>query len=338
MKRTIIIGMAIIFAALFIGCGASSNTQGSSASNQPQKKQQTTEEQFEAQWNLAVQLIEEDYEKLTIGNDNRVTFESIEAAFQPKVINSISEITDASLSEPGRPYHFKLQALFKGHDADAERIFLEGLGQRQVKTVLGLDANTYSVGYGNTIVSSLPTEVNATATFYIIAVRFVAEENGRQENETRRIVSFIRHIERSPFNPSNFILANGMHFITVNDARETASSAPKFLALKDGVSFSSGSFDPIRYTLVDLMDLRIELDKKDSQNQYELLVGFVSEVIFRGQVNTTITVSTDDNIFTEKMYFTKRASSIRDGERIRVYYTIAENPLDPLEIQAIERL
>jgi hypothetical protein len=67
-------------------------------------------------------------------------------------------------------------------------------------------------------------------------------------------------------------------------------------------------------------------------------VKYVSEVVFKGQTNTTITVSTDDNVLTERMSFTGRASAVRAGDKIRVYYTIAKDPLEKWEIQAIECL
>jgi hypothetical protein len=83
------------------------------------------------------------------------------------------------------------------------------------------------------------------------------------------------------------------------------------------------------------------MDKKNIRNNTTfptVRIKYVSEVIFRGQSNTTITVSTDDNVLTERMNFTGRASSVRNGQKIRVYYTIAKDPLEKWEIQAIERL
>jgi len=346
MKRKIIAVMAIVFACSFIGCGTSSNTQGSSASNQ---RQQTAEEQMQAQMDLLQRLVEEDAEKLVSGSDNIATVESIEAALQPRVINSISEITDAGLIEPGRPYYFKLRALYKGHDANAKRIFLQDLGQRAATAMdtalgaaFGIDTNSYPLEYREVMVPTFPTEVNATATFYILAVRFAIEESGRRESRTTIMAYFIRNVERSPFNPSNFIVASGMRFITVNDARVTTQQDVMMRMMTGGaMGGSSNSFDPIIYPLVDLMDARVAMDKKDRRNEYTfptVRVRYVSEVIFRGQSNTTITVSTDDNVLTERMNFTGRASSISNGQRVRVYYTIAKDPLEIWEIQAIERL
>jgi hypothetical protein len=104
---------------------------------------------------------------------------------------------------------------------------------------------------------------------------------------------------------------------------------------------SSSVFDPIAYPLVDLMDARVAMDKKDIRNDYTfptVKVKYVSEVVFKGQSNTTITVSTDDNVLTERMNFTGRASTIKNGDKVRVYYTIAKDPLEKWEVQAIESL
>jgi hypothetical protein len=67
-------------------------------------------------------------------------------------------------------------------------------------------------------------------------------------------------------------------------------------------------------------------------------VKYVSEVIFKGQSSTTLTVSTPDNISTEKMSFGGRATGIKNGDKVRVYYTIAKDPLEIWEVQAIEKL
>jgi hypothetical protein len=178
---------------------------------QPQQK---AESQIEKYW----RLLNADSEKQVVGSDNRVTIESIETTFQPQVISGIGEITGAKLSEPGRPYYFKLRAVYKGYDADAKRARLQDLGQIQANVMdsalgatFGVDSEVYSVKY-------------------------------------------------------------------------------------------------------------------------------VSELIFKGQSNTTIRVSTDDNVLTERMSFTGRASEVKTGDKIRIYYTIAKDPLEKWEIQAIECL
>jgi hypothetical protein len=49
-------------------------------------------------------------------------------------------------------------------------------------------------------------------------------------------------------------------------------------------------------------------------------------------------VSTSDNALTERMNFNARTTALKNGDRIRVYYTIAKDPLEKWEVQAIERL
>ena len=349
MKKTIIAVITFISVYGFVSCASSATTQESSASNQQQARQQTAEEQGQAQLEMLQRLLTADIEKLVPGSDGVLSVEIIEGALRPRAINSISEINNTMLSEPGRPYWFKLRALFKGHDTNAERIFLQDLGQRATNsletalfTAYGIDTNSYPIKYRDVIVPTFPTEVNATATFYILAYRLAVEQGGRRESQTDVQIMFIRNVEGSPFNPSNFIVASGMNFIRINDARVTTQQDVMIHMMTGGaMGGSSNSFDPIIYPLADLMDARVAMDRKDIRNNFTnptSRVRFVSEVIFRGQSNTTITVSTDDNVLTERMNFTGRASSITNGQRVRVYYTIAKDPLEIWEIQAIERL
>jgi hypothetical protein len=187
----------------------------------------------------------------------------------------------------------------------------------------------------------LPKEANSIATFYLVAFRIDDEHQ-----ESGFLIRFVRNIEKPAFDPSKFIVAGGMHYITVNDAHVTTPQAALLNFYLGGVLGAMGNstenvFDPIVYPLADLMDARVAMDKKDIRNDYTfptVKVKYVSEVVFEGQSNTTITVSTPDNVLTERMNFAGRASAVQSGERIRVYYTIAKDPLEKWEIQAIERL
>jgi hypothetical protein len=302
-----------------------------------------------------MRLRNEDDKRLVTGSNNRITTESIEAVFQPQVITGIGEINDTKLSEPGRVYYFKLRAIYKGHDAKAKRILLQDIGEQSsigdaaFGTAFGIDTNVYPMQYrggeiGNVLspISEFPEEANAVATFYIMATR-LTEVNGKRGNISEIGVRFIRNIEKPSLDPSKFIVANGMHYITVNDAHATTQEDVMAHYFTGGATSNTSVFDPIVYPLVDLMDARIAMDKKDLRDGYTfptVEVKYVSEVIFKGQSNTTITVSTDDNVLTERMNFTGRASSVKNGEKVRVYYTIAKDsrvPIERWEIQAIEQ-
>jgi hypothetical protein len=288
-----------------------------------------------------------DSENLVVGSDNMTTIESIESAFKPQVINGIGEITNEKLSEPGRPYYFKIRAIYKGYDANAKRVLLQDLGEKQTSTMdvalgaaFGVDTNVYSSSIigGDAVVATFPKDANSIATFYLVALRI-----DDTSKESAFFIRFVRNIEKPSFDPSKFIVASGMRYITVNDARVTSQQDVMMNMFLGGASGNSSSnvFDPIVYPLVDLMDARVAMDKKDLRNDYtfpRVRVKYVSEVVFRGQSNTTITVSTADNVLTERMNFTGRASSVTNGEKVRVYYTIAKDPLEKWEIQAIERL
>jgi hypothetical protein len=349
MKRMIFTVLAIGFLASGLaGCfssGPAHTDQNPAASQSEAQAQEKSETQFEKYQRLLLA----DNEKLVAGSDNVATIESIEAAFKPQIISGIDEITDAKLREPGRPYYFKIRSIYKGYDKEAKLASLQDLGQTQsnvmdtvVGTVFGIDTNAYQVMFFDAVVSTFPPEANSVATFYLVAARFT-EDEGRQINETGRWIRFIRNIENPAFDPSKFIVVSGMHYITVADAhvptREEVMGAYFF---GGAIGNSSDSvFDPVVYPLVDLMDARVAMDKKDIRNDYTfptVKVKYVSEVVFKGQSNTTVTVSTTDNILTERMNFTGRASAVQNREKVRVYYTIAKDPFEEWQIQAIERL
>ena len=307
------------------------------------KKQTEPEQKTETQFEKFERLFKSDWERLVVDDNERVTDESLENVFHPQTIINIDEITEEKLSEPGKPYYFKLRTMYKGYDAKTKKVLLQDLKKRKASSdtalelAFGVDTSVYSLD-NNSKVSTLPTEANALATFYIIALRITDEGNGKLVH-----ILFVRDIQEPRLNPANFIVASGMHYITVEDAhsptREDVMSA-YFFGGATGNS-SSDVFDPVVYLPADLMDARAAMNKKDYLKDYTLptvKVKYVSEVLFLGQSNTTVTVSTVDNVLNERMSFIGRTSSIKRGERIRVYYTIAKDPLEKWEIQAIERL
>jgi hypothetical protein len=345
MKRIIFMAVAGFLVSGLMGCSSMGEPQSSRASTsqrQPQQQGETQSEKFQ-------RLLVADNEKLVIGSDGKATIESIETVLQPQIISGIGEITEAKLSEPGYPYYFKLRAIYKGYDASAERVRLQDSKQKQsdimdnaMRAVFGVDTDVYSVLCFDAVLPTLPTEANSIATFYLIALR-LTEYEGTNGNETGIYIRFVRNIEPSPFDPAEFIVASGMHYITVEDAHSPTQRDVMIAYFSGGNLGNSTSsvFDPVVYPLVDLMDARAAMDKKDIRNDYTLptvKVKYVSEAVFKGQSNTTITVSTGDNILTERMSFAGRASSVKSGDTIRVYYTIAKDPLEKWELQAIERL
>ena len=311
------------------------------------KKQTEPEQKTETPLEKFKRLYKADYEKLVVGNDNKVTIESIEAVLQPQDINSINEIKNVKLNEFGKPYYFKMRAIYKGYDANTEEVRLQNLKQKKtsvtdtaMKVAFGIDSAIYSVNITSSSVSTLPNEANAIATFYFIVTN-LSDIDDIKENEI--FIRFVRDIEKPRLNPANFIVASGMHYITVEDAHSPTQEEVMSAYFFGGTMGNSSSdvFDPVVYLPADLMDARAVMNKKDYLKDYTLptvKVKYVSEVLFLGQYNTTITVSTVDNVLAERMTFIGRTSSIKRGEKIRVYYTIAKDPLEKWEIQAIERL
>lgn len=344
MKK--IIGLVCIFAVctvFFTGCMSFlfdevKNTDTSQAKTEVKEEKEEKEDPIKK----LERLVTSDYERFIKEKETKTIEESIEAAFHPEAITSIKEITKEKLTEPGWPYYFKVKALYKGYDTEAKRAIVRDLNRKQssisnmaFKASFGVDTDSYPLALFTAAVSDLPPEANAAATFYLLAVT--------DGNYIDRRVMFVRNIEKSVFNPAHFILTSGMRYITAEDAHVPTEADAMAAYLFGGSTGNAPNeiFDPTEYPLSDLMDARAAMNKKDPLNERTfptVRVKYVSEVLFLGQSNTAISLSTTDNILTEKMSFTGRASSLKKGEKVRVYYTIAKDPLEEWEIQAIERL
>jgi len=332
-------------ASLSSNAKINNKTQDEPISQEVQSRPKT-----ETQFEKFNRLLLADSEKLQV-IDNKVVTSSIEEVLKPQAITSISEITLEKLAEFGKPYFFKLRALYKGYDAEAKVARLLDLGKsesyreelrnRIINEAFGVDNSIYSEKlFGDVIVPTLPSEANSTATFYIVAAKFNQDRNGTYIDNWIR---FVRDIEKPFFDPAKFIVANDMHYITTEDAHVPTQQDVMLNLYFRGTSGSvrSRAFDPITYSLVDLFDARVAMDNKKYNNELTLPTfreKYASEVIFRGQSGTTITVSTPDGVLKEDMNFHGRTTGISNGSKIRVFYTIAKDPYEIWEAQAIERL
>jgi len=287
-----------------------------SANSKQAEPNETQQEKF---W----RLYEADSSKLVAGSDNRVTIESMEAAFKPVVIADLSEATSLLAElEPGIPRYFKFQALYKGYVTEPASVFL----QTKIEKNMLNTVHNWIIGYFQGLEPTFPAEVNCIATFYIVTGRFT-----EPKDEVSIWVRFVRNIENPVFEPSRFFIANDKRFATLSDVRLPSS--------ENNVIFAEAVFDPAVYPVFNLFDARIAMDKKnwtDSNTYPTAPVRYASEVIFRGQSGTTIFVSTEDNFITERMSFYGRSNSIKIGDKIRVYYTIHKDPTERWEAHALE--
>lgn len=350
-KKLCALAFSMLIVWIFIGCASQGRTQVTQNKNDAELNQESSKTE-ESQLEKFQRLYAENYLKLKdliTKEGSGITIESVETVFQPKVIYSFSEINEDVLINPGQPYYFKLRAIYKGYDENKKAARLQDLGNRQssledasLGMIFGIDSTVNSVQVSKSDIAELPAKANSIATFYLTAIK-ITEDEGRKTNETIIFFHFIFDVEEPYLNPENFIVVNGMHFITVEDARVPNQEDIMKSFLLGGAAGSSSStvFDPISYSFVDLMDARVAMDKKDVFNEFTfptVRVKYVSEVLFLGQSGTTLSVSTDDKILTERMTFTGRVSAVSAGEKVRIYYTIAKDPLEKWEIQAIERL
>jgi hypothetical protein len=262
----------------------------------------------------AKQAIQADMEKIQAAGDTAGT-SYIDEVLQPQVISSLYEIDwdkvrDRTMAR-GKPSYFKIRALYKGRYQDnlGRWVLLQDLekirwySSDRVSFAIESIFNTW---VAPSVIPALPQESNTPATFYM------AYSMGMD-----RAIIFVRDVGKPLYQAESFIMANALHFIT------PAEKSPSYQ--RNPVGY--GIFDPAVYPAIDLFDARVAKDK----GQYRYCV---SEVIFQGQSETTVTVSTEDGFLTEGMYFGGRATGIKNGEKVRIYYTTTPY----WEIQAFERL
>jgi len=316
------------------------------------QSQQKTESELD-QW---ARIVREDSQKLVVGSDGNTTIESIETAFHPKTIASVKEISKTVLSEPGRPYYFKIRAIYKGYDERNKEVYLQDIGKNQTNVknaasgvFFGINTDVYPVYLVDGLAATLPTEANSIADFYFITARFITEA----PDEIVIWIRFVRNIEKPGFDPGKFIVTNtDMRYITVNDffspTQDDIEMKARFnwfgagtLGMFDRRTDLRKIFDPITYSLVNLKDARAAMNKAKPASIGGSEVKYVSEVIFKGQTGRIVTVSSSDNALTEKMdLYGGQSLSIQNGAKIRIYYTVSRSGSDKeiWAIHAIERL
>jgi len=314
MKLKHIYSLSILTIFVLTNCTSTPDTAKTAQS----KSKETQEEKF---W----RLYDIDKDKFIIGNDNKVTIESIESVLKPVIITSAEEANSLlAKSEPGVPRYFKIQALYKGYITEPSQIiFMQTMIEKNAFNTV----HNWITGFFQGIETTFPSTVNCNATFYLVGGRFT-----EPKNETAIWVRFIRNIENSSFEPTKFIIANDRRFVTLSDVH-----MPPFE--ENNSIYTRSVFVPSLYPAVNFFDARIAIDKKNwgDNNTFPMSrVRYASEVIFNRQSGTTIVVSTEDNFLTETMSFYGRANSIKAGDKIRVYYTIHKDPIERWEAHALE--
>jgi len=257
----------------------------------------------------AKQAIQADIETIQAAGDTAGT-SYIDEVLQPQVISLLDEIDWDKVRDRtearGKPSYFKIRALYKGRYNDpwgrkGGMVLLHDLEKIRWSGLSLVDTS---------VIPALPQESYTPATFYMAGTA----------SDDMAII-FVRDVGKPLYQAESFIMANALHFITPADWEKY-----NFSYRSNPVRY--GIFDPAVYPAIDLFDARVARDK----GQYRYCV---SEVIFQGQFETTVTVSTEDGFLTEGMYFGGRASGIKNGEKVRIYYTTTE---PYWEIQAFERL
>ncbi|GMO49612.1 MAG: hypothetical protein Ta2G_06650 [Termitinemataceae bacterium] len=304
-------------------------------------------QKFQTQFKVDIQKIVDFAAKN--GKDYKLTVPDFEKLLKAQNISGKKALESLNSAEPGKLHWFVITAIYKGYDKVNAKLLLEDISEKTKaeKTQEALISSLYGVDASIFVLNDVeeePAKVkepNTIATFMCYGVHFATYgESGSQ----LYLLGIGSENIKPLFNSSNFAMKSGVHFIKVEDAQQqTQANAMTNFFLGGGQQGNAETdvFDPVKYPLVDLMDARAAMDKKKHSNEYSLptvRVKYVSEVIFKGQSGTVVTVSTPDGILTEKMNFTGRATNVKNGSKAKVYYTIAKDPGEIWDIQAIEKL
>ena len=339
------------------------------AQRQPQQRQQvqmTVEEQsakleklLDADMNLLIEWVTE--QRKTKGKDWTASLADVERLFRTKEVTGKDAFTFLQTAELAKPFWFKIRALYKGYDKEEKDMYMEDLPENNRATTLEatltniFGINTYTFTIYNSDEPQRYKEPNTIVTFIVYGYRLSVEGQ-----DVSLLSAFSADDIVALFDSSKFVLANNLKYISASietksnaeDARNimrsmvltgTVPSAfyNKVQGNQSPNSTPENVFDPVRYQKGELLDARSAMNKKNIRDENTLpgvRIKFVSEVIFKGQSNTTVTVSTSDNAFTQQMEFLGRSSNTKAGDKIRIYYTIAKDPLEKWEVHALERL
>jgi hypothetical protein len=218
----------------------------------------------ESQVEKFARLLEELESKLVKDANGEISSESLDNGLHPVTISSISEITEKNLVEAGKPYFYKIKAIYKGADREAKRIVIQDVNSDNLLNdnfLLSITNSISSVRDAGDLneesLKRLPKESNSIATFYICAVRI--DDVSR---EWAYWITKVRDITPCPLKNENFILSNGLSFITPDSVfAQTDQNTMAKMLLGESAS-NTNIFDPLSYRFVDMMDARGAMNKK----------------------------------------------------------------------------
>ena len=110
--------------------------------------------------------------------------------------------------------------------------------------------------------------------------------------------------------------------------------------------FSENIFNPYNFVYADPYDIMLVMEVAPEQletlsipNWQDKNKLFYSEVIFSSQTNTSILVTNKDKTFVKSMTFMGRTSSLKNGDKIRIYYSVEKKTYSTdWTIYAIEKI
>ena len=173
---------------------------------------------------------------------------------------------------------------------------------------------------------------NMLADFYIAAGTWIAD-NGKEYSYVK--VAYINICGYPSLNPKNCLVTAGYKIIDFNDYWEQLSNA-----------FSNKIINPYNFIYVDPYDLMllvelysdklksVSFSNWDSDTQL-----WYSNVVFVSQTNMDIYVKSEDGTFSQTMNFAGRTSSLKNGDKIRIYYSVEKKRYSTdWTVYAIEKL
>ena len=311
---------------------------------------QMTQEEFD-------KLVDKDFNNCFSGKQislNPVTnHDIIENYFFCKDVNKLQEIvwdTDGEIHYfrfCGRIVDYgKDTVLFQIIDTNDQGDINENYEQKQFpKYVCQLKKNPAAPEY---ISDRLPSsaDYNLPLAFYMLDGKFLnlitevylavgtwVDKNGNEY--TYHKFAYINIVGYPCVNPENVMVATGYKMIDFDNYWNQLDKA-----------FSSNTINPYNFVYTDPYELMLLLEvypervkafsvsNWDSGKQL-----WYSDVVFKRQTNMSISVGSEDGTFFQTMNFAGRTSSLKNGDKVRIYYSVEKKSYSTdWTVYAIEKL
>lgn len=288
----------------------------------------------------------------------------IEKSLTIKDANNIDDVIYHILSTAdGKIHYIRIRGLFRDYSSKSEMVLIDTISPNAGNVIsvipnssipeeyyymfnlyyvnnatisrdVSLKANLLSQMYNLPTVFEIKggTFKNKVADFYLATGTFMTESG---KNQTYIEIAYINILGYPYFKETDFMVALNFRMMKTNEFWEQYTDA-----------FSKKIFNPYNFIFVDPYEimLMVELypEELKSVSSYNWDSGkqlWYSDVVFKEQTNMSISVGSEDGTFFQTMNFAGRTSSLKNGDKVRIYYSVEKKSYSTdWTVYAIEKL